>query len=42
MRSVPPLPTPPMVPDAARGAEILAHWLPAAEVAAAQAAGAIR
>ncbi len=40
-RSVPPLPTPPKTPDAARAASVLADWLPATEIAAARAAGAI-
>ena len=40
-RSVPPLPTPPSTPDAAKAGDILAKWLPAADVAAAKASGAI-
>jgi len=40
-RSVPPLPTPPNVPDPARAASVLADWLGAADIAAARASGAI-
>ena len=40
-RTVPPTPTGPVVPDAARGAEILGDWLGVEEIAAARKAGAI-
>jgi len=40
-RSIPPLPTPPGTADPKRAAEVLGAWLPAAEVAAARASGAI-
>lgn len=40
-RSVPPLPTPPVTPDPKRAAEVLGAWLPAADIAAARASGAI-
>lgn len=40
-RSVPPMPTPPSTPDPKRAGEVLGDWLPAAEIAAARASGAI-
>jgi len=40
-RSVPPMPTPPNVPDPARAGAILAAWLSEPEIASARAAGAL-